>query len=108
MKYNNEYWNLSSITQGSSSLRLWNNNSNIGSVATFDYDIFSPEFDDLSFDFLGTANDTKVFLTNQRWNEVAMYSILFFSIILNVYLLLKVIRNRQNFTNSTKDYSLLN
>ncbi|MFT5859340.1 MAG: hypothetical protein ACI865_001441 [Flavobacteriaceae bacterium] len=72
----------------------------LGSVASFNFrtnhdsEIAQP----IAFSFFGAADDARSFLVDQRWNEVAMYSILFFSAILNIYLLIKVIRNRQNFT----------
>jgi hypothetical protein len=52
----------------------------------------------LGLQFFGSPDEMKNLLVNQRWNEVAIYSILFFSMILNIYLILKIVRNPQNFT----------
>ncbi|MFT5778476.1 MAG: hypothetical protein ACI837_001432 [Crocinitomicaceae bacterium] len=89
----------SSLAQRSSAADLANG---LGSGVLFNHQLAinkSPlKTNDLGLRFFGSPDDGKNLLVNQRWNEVAIYSILFFSMILNVYLILKIVRNPQNFT----------
>lgn len=89
----------SSLAQRSSTADLANG---LGSGVLFNHQLAinkSPlKTNDLGLHFFGSPDDGKNLLVNQRWNEVAIYSILFFSMILNVYLILKIVRNPQNFT----------
>ncbi len=43
-----------------------------------------------SLGFFGTSDPTSAFIANDRWTVVGTYSLLFFSFILNVFLLLKL------------------
>lgn len=43
-----------------------------------------------SFDFFGTTDPSSALIANDRWTTVGTYSLLFFSFILNVFLLLKL------------------
>ncbi len=43
-----------------------------------------------SLGFFGTSEPTSAFIANDRWTVVGTYSLLFFSFILNVFLLLKL------------------
>ncbi|MDG1331935.1 MAG: hypothetical protein P8P74_06375 [Crocinitomicaceae bacterium] len=43
-----------------------------------------------AFDFFGTSDPSSALIVNDRWNMVGTYSLLFFSFVLNVFLVLKL------------------
>ena len=45
--------------------------------------------------FFGTSDPSSAFIVNDRWNMVGTYSLLFFSFILNVFLVLKLVNYRR-------------
>lgn len=45
--------------------------------------------------FFGTSDPSAAFIVNDRWNMVGTYSLLFFSFVLNVFLLLKLLNYRR-------------
>lgn len=42
------------------------------------------------FNFFGTSDPSSTLIVNDRWNMVGIYSLLFFSFVLNVFLVLKL------------------
>jgi len=49
-----------------------------------------------SFNFFGTSDPSAALIVNDRWNMVGTYSLLFFSFVLNVFLVLKLWNYRQS------------
>jgi hypothetical protein len=45
--------------------------------------------------FFGTSDPASAFIVNDRWNMVGTYSLLFFSFVLNVFLVLKLLNYRR-------------
>ena len=85
-------------TQFCSSPRSRENSFDYGSVAAFNFNVHALEKEDLSQGFFGSDKDAKNHLISQHWNDVALYTIIFFSFILNIYLILKLLKRRQNLT----------
>ena len=45
--------------------------------------------------FFGTSDPSSAFIANDRWNMAGTYSLLFFSFVLNVFLVLKLLNYRR-------------
>jgi hypothetical protein len=53
---------------------------------------------DFGFQIFGTSDRSPEFFMNDRWNAVGTYCLLFFSVVLNVFLILKVLNYRRKIT----------